>query len=138
MGKVFRYPQKVLFKHCDPAGIVFFPRYFEMMNDCVETFFDEAVGVPFEVLLLSNGVPTAAIETRFRAPSRHGDMLELALTTRHTGRTSWRYSMTALCEGEVRFETEATLVHLDAEGKPAPWPDAMRARLQDYEAHDDT
>jgi hypothetical protein len=38
----------------------------------------------------------------------------------------------------VRFDTEATLVHLDAEGKLAPWPDAMRARLQDDEAHDDT
>ena len=43
---VFRFKQKVLFKHCDPAGIVFFPRYFEMMNDCVETFFDEALGIP--------------------------------------------------------------------------------------------
>lgn len=34
----FSYRQKVLFMHYDPAGIVFFPRYFEMMNDCVEAF----------------------------------------------------------------------------------------------------
>ncbi|MEL6103010.1 MAG: acyl-CoA thioesterase, partial [Pseudomonadota bacterium] len=26
----FQFLQKVLFKHCDPAGIVFYPRYFEM------------------------------------------------------------------------------------------------------------
>ena len=34
----FTLTQKVLFKHCDPAGIVFYPRYFEMINDCVEAF----------------------------------------------------------------------------------------------------
>jgi 4-hydroxybenzoyl-CoA thioesterase len=33
--------QKVLFKHCDPAGVVFYPRYFEMINDCVEALFDD-------------------------------------------------------------------------------------------------
>ena len=45
---MYEMPQKVLFKHCDPAGIVFFPRYFEMMNDCVEAFFDKVVEWPFE------------------------------------------------------------------------------------------
>jgi 4-hydroxybenzoyl-CoA thioesterase len=43
---LFSINQKVLFKHCDPAGIVFYPRYFEMINDCVEAFFDE-IGTPF-------------------------------------------------------------------------------------------
>ena len=38
--------RKVLFKHCDPAGIVFHPRYFETVNDCVAAFFD-ALGDPF-------------------------------------------------------------------------------------------
>ena len=57
--------QKVLFKHCDPAGIVFYPRYFEMVNDCVEAFFDEALGLPFEDLHDSGAMPTAQIQTKF-------------------------------------------------------------------------
>jgi len=135
MAKVFSMQQKVLFKHCDPAGIVFFPRYFEMMNDCVEAFFDEALGVPFEKLLVTHGgVPTAQIQTSFCAPSRHGDHLTLTLTTKSIGRTSWSYAMEARCGEQTRFTTEATLVHIDAAGKPCRWPDELRQTISDYEA----
>ena len=57
-ARLFHYTQKVMFKHCDPAGIVFYPRYFEMMNDVVESFFAECLGLPFERLLVTAGVPT--------------------------------------------------------------------------------
>ena len=55
----FAFPQKILFKHCDPAGCVFFPRYFEMINDCAEAIFDEVIGVPYEEIHIKAGVPTA-------------------------------------------------------------------------------
>ena len=32
----FTAEMTVAFRHCDPAGIVFYPRYFEMINDFVE------------------------------------------------------------------------------------------------------
>ena len=35
------------FNHCDPAGIVFYPRYFEMTNSVVENFFPDEVGHSF-------------------------------------------------------------------------------------------
>ena len=133
MGIAFSMQQKVLFKHCDPAGIVFFPRYFEMMNDCVETFFDQALDVPFETLLLTHAVPTAQIETRFHAPSRHGDLLDLILSGKGLGRTSWTYAMSATCGGQDRFATRATLVHVDATGKPCSWPDELRRKISEYE-----
>lgn len=129
----FRYVQKVLFKYCDPAGIVFFPRYFEMMSDCVETFFEEGLDWPFQLLLRTDSVPTASIETRFLRPSRHGDMLELVLRVEKVGRTSMSYHMQAESEGEIRFETRATLVHVDGTGKPASWPETVRERLKDWE-----
>ncbi|EAR52089.1 thioesterase family protein [Oceanicola granulosus HTCC2516] len=127
----FEYAQKVLFRHCDPAGIVFFPRYFEMMNDCVEAFFDSALRWPFEALHRVQAVPTAGIETRFRAPSRHGDQLTLALEIEAVGRTSCRYLMRARCGDEARFETRATLVLVGETGRPEAWPDPIRAKLTD-------
>lgn len=126
----FDFEQKVLFRHCDPAGIVFFPRYFEMINDCVEHFFDECLGLPFEVLLLTQGVPTAEISTRFIAPSRHGDRLDLVLTVTKVGRSSLCYAIQATCGGDTRFEAEAALVHVDAAGKPAAWPETIRKKLK--------
>ncbi|MEO0387235.1 MAG: thioesterase family protein [Pseudomonadota bacterium] len=137
MPKTFEMPQKVLFKHCDPAGIVFFPRYFEMMNDCVEAFFDQALGLPFETLHRRFAVPTAAIETEFRRPSRHGDALVLSLRTASLGRSSWSYRMTCRAGDEIRFLTRATLVQIDSAGKPTPWPEALRQTLTDYEADHD-
>ena len=129
--------EKVLFKHCDPAGIVFFPRYFEMMNDLIEGFFADPLAYPFETLLKTHGIPTAQIETRFLRPSRHGDLLALRLGFERVGRSSASYRMTADCGGELRFETRATLVHVDGTGRPCPWPAAQREILKTYEAQDD-
>ncbi len=130
---MFTYPQKVLFKHCDPAGIVFFPRYFEMMNDCMEVFFADALEAPFEQILQDGGVPTAQISTRFIAPSRHGDQLTLTLVVTRLGKTSFNYAMTATCRDETRFTTEGTIVHVNSDGRPTPWPEAIKDRLANHE-----
>lgn len=126
----FEFQQKVLFKHCDPAGIVFYPRYYEMMNDCVEAFFDRAVKWPFEELLRSGGIPTASISTRFTAPSRHGDNLVFRLRIERLGKTSIGLGTTADCDGEQRLITRSRLVKVDRSGRPYAWPEAVRARLQ--------
>lgn len=127
----FTFAQKVLFKHCDPAGIVFFPRYFEMMNDCVEAFF-EHIGLPFEELHKSGGVPTGKIETRFHAPSRHGDHLTLALTGTRIGRSTFDFEIETSCNAQARMSYAATLVFINGQGKSTPWTDALRAALTPY------
>ena len=131
-GPMFERNEKVLFRHCDPAGIVFFPRYFEMMNDHVEAFFADALDWPFETLLADGGVPTRAISTGFLAASRHGDVLTLRLAIVRIGTTSLTYRLTAHAGEELRFETEATLVHIDGQARPTPWPEAIRERLQTW------
>lgn len=129
---MFERREKILFRHCDPAGIVFFPRYFEMVNDHVEAFFAEILHWPFEVMLADGGLPTRAISTGFTAPSRHGDVLTLRLDLRRLGDTSLEYRMTASAGDELRFETEATLVHIDRQGRPSPWPETIRDRIQTW------
>tara|TARA_B110000503_G_C7036524_1_gene366336 strand:+ start:257 stop:667 length:411 start_codon:yes stop_codon:yes gene_type:complete len=126
----FTFPQKVLFKHCDPAGIVFFPRYFEMINDCVEAFFDDVIGVPYEEIHISAGVPTAEIRTQFKAPSRHGDRIALVLECVKVGRSSLDLSVIASSQdGEVRFVAESTLVYVNNVGRPTSWPVQIKERL---------
>ena len=127
---VFEFQQKVLFKHCDPAGIVFYPRYFEIINDCVEAFFDEVLGWPFETLLKDGGVPTVQIATEFKAPNRHGDWLVLELRVAKLGRTSMSLEIAASTGGEGRFEVKQTLVCVDKTGKPRVWPEAVQDMLK--------
>lgn len=128
----FSFHQKVLFKHCDPAGIVFYPRYFEMINDCVEAFFDTELDHPFETLHRNGGVPTAEISTRFTAPSRHGDRLELRLECREIGRSSLKLTITALCGDETRFVAQSVLVHVGADGRAEHWPVALRNKIEHF------
>lgn len=127
----FRRSQKVMFKHCDPAGIVFYPRYFEMMNDCVEAFFD-ALGHRFEEIHKAAATPTVRIETEFMRPSRHGDPLEFILQGHRLGRSSFDFTISTRCGEELRMTFKATLVYVDGSGKPSPWPQDIRRSLQDH------
>lgn len=125
----FTHPQKIMFRHCDPAGIVFYPRYFEMMNDTVEAFFDQIVAFPFSAMHQTSGIPTVEIEATFTAPSRLGDNLEIALTCTKLGRTSLGLAYDARCGSQQRFAASSTVVFINEVGQPQPWPADVKARL---------
>jgi len=125
----FSFRQKIKFKHCDPAGIVFYPRYFEMINDTVEAFFEDILAYPFGSMHPDNGIPTAQIQTQFSAPSRLGEVIDIALKVRRVGTSSLDLAYEAIGNGEKRFAASSTLVHVGAQGRPAPWPGSVRAIL---------
>lgn len=126
------YHQKIKFRHCDPAGIVFYPRYFEMMNDTVEDFFEKVALLPFADMHQDCGIPTAGIEAQFQATSRLGDQLEIALTITRLGRSSLGLAYDARCKGQLRFTATSTVVFIDGNGRSAPWTDAIRTRLDRF------
>lgn len=123
------------FNHCDPAGIVFYPRYFEMTNSVVENFFGEALGYPFSQIAVDEGrgVPTVRIETNFHAPARLGEKLEFGLQVMHIGRTSVGFRLVARGAGADRLSADLTLVHIDPQGKPEPWPAKVREKMTKYQ-----
>ena len=119
----------VEFNHCDPAGIVFYPRYFEMTNSVVENFFADEAGLSFaRMMAAGQGVPMARLETDFHAPSRLGDRLEFTLAVTRIGGASVSLMLTARCAQERRITAHLTLVWVEA-GRPATWPEALRSRL---------
>ncbi|QYK41548.1 MAG: acyl-CoA thioesterase [Paracoccaceae bacterium] len=117
----------VEFNHCDPAGIVFYPRYFEMTNATVENFFREVIGFPFARMVAEGrGVPTARIAIDFTAPSRLGEVLTFSLDVTRLGRTSVTLAIAATCAGAPRLNGMFTLVWVNAQGRPDPWPAEMQ------------
>ncbi len=129
----FHWQRKVRFRDCDPAGIVFYPRYFEMMNDLVETFLDDAIGWPFGRMHLEErmGVPMGTISARFEAPSRLGDVLDWSLSIARLGRSTADLVMRAEgADGQRRLRAEGTLVCVDIDAmKSRRWPEEIRDRL---------
>ena len=60
---------------CDPAGIVYYPRYFAYFDNCTAALF-EAAGLPKHKMLKAYGIvgiPMVDTRARFLLPSRFGD-----------------------------------------------------------------
>jgi len=60
---------------CDPAGIMYYPRYFAYFDNCTAALF-EAAGLPKHQMLKVYGIigiPMVDTRARFLAPSRFGD-----------------------------------------------------------------
>ena len=133
-GQVFTTERSVRFADCDAAGIVFFPRYFEMLNGAVEDWFAGPLQVSFRELHVNRrvSVPTAAVEARFIAPSRLEDELTFALTVTRLGRSSCSLRHRITAGGALRFEASQTLVYVGLSLKPEPWPEDLRARIAPY------
>mgnify|MGYP002619609772 CR=1 FL=1 len=95
---VFEKQKRVRFSHCDPAGIVFYPRYVELFNEVVEDWFADAHGVDFHALHeeLRLGIPAVRLEVEYLAPSRYGDLLTFRLEVVEIGNASMRLEITVL------------------------------------------
>ncbi|MCA8969777.1 MAG: acyl-CoA thioesterase [Planctomycetes bacterium] len=137
----FSRKQTVLFRHCDPARIVFFPRYFEMINDLFEEWL-ESIGWDFAMLHEERheGVPTLETSARFVAPCRLGEVLDLSLDVLRVGGASFELSFSAHCGGELRWTAASKLVYVSNDGTtikskriPEPLRQSMLRELQDPE-----
>ena len=132
----FETHAQVRFADVDPAGIVFYPRYFEMLNDLIEDWFDEALDWPFDAMHLSAhaGVPTAELQCRFVAPSRLGERLTRQLRVTHIGRSSVVVAIRfAGGDDDTRLEVTQRLVCVDTRAmRPQALPDAVRTAMGRY------
>lgn len=124
----------IRFRHCDLAGIVFYPRYVELLNDVVEDWFT-AMGLPFGALLERGlAAPMAALDVQFQKPSRLGETLAALLEVERIGRTSCRIMVRLVGPDAVQRVTfRATMVSAAlVEIRPQPWPDILRQEMSRY------
>jgi len=123
---------KVRFADVDPAGIVFYPRYFEMLNGAVEDWFAQDLGLDFKAMHLGRkiGVPTVKLEATFLAPSELGDILTITVTPQEIGRSSCAVSILFSGDGRDRLRANVVLVCMDLTTQRAiEWPPALRERM---------
>ena len=131
---MYRREIQVEFNHCDPAGIVFYPRYFEMVNSVVENFCADVAGRSFAEMHRNgagNGVPTVRLEAEFVAPSRLGDKVVFELEITRIGTSSLHLTVRGMMADEVRLRVHLVVVWV-AGMVAAPWPDDMRGRMERY------
>ena len=89
MAKTTTMQVEIRFGDCDPAGIVYFPRYFEWFDACTQALFARAGLKKAEIIESygAAGIPLVAARARFVMPSTFGD--EVAIDT---SVTAWHRS----------------------------------------------
>jgi 4-hydroxybenzoyl-CoA thioesterase len=130
---VFATEVTVRFGDCDPAGIVFYPRYFEMINNLVEDWCAQGLGMSFRELHMERGLglPTVHIETAFVAPSELGEMLRAELRVQKIGGASVTLQVRlAGPAGEDRVRARLVLALMNLKERRAiPIPEPLRASI---------
>lgn len=135
MDRLYVHRASVRFTHTDPAGYVFFPRFFEMFQAAVEDWFTHCLGFNYAEQILRHGVgfPTAHTECDFRRPCRLGEVLELRLILEKLGHSSLTLRFDGSVQGEARLCARSVLVAIETRhGRPQALNSDLRQRLQAY------
>ncbi len=99
--------------HCDPAGIVFNPRFFEFFDWGTWMLFEAALGVkPADLAGAFGivGIPLVDAGARFIAPARFGDTVELTSQVSEFRRSSFDVEHRLFVHGAVAVEGRETRV----------------------------
>lgn len=133
---VYRKQILVRFSDCDPAGIVFYPKYFEMFNSLIEDWCADVLHFSFHeiVAIRGWGLPAVHLEADFLAPSRYGEMLEATLRLQRIGQSSLALELTFHGrDGVLRVNGKAVLALIDRSRMRArAYPAAVRQRLSAF------
>src|SRR6266536_1286465 len=74
--------------------------------------------------------PRRRVEAEYLKVLRFEDEIEIRLCVDKVGRTSVTYGWTIAKDGEPYVKGRHTVVHVDAEGRPEPLADGVRAALE--------
>jgi 4-hydroxybenzoyl-CoA thioesterase len=113
---------------CDPAGIIFYPRYFEMFDTSTTVLIERALGmnkIDYLKAYAFAGHPLVETRARFRVPTRFGDEVAIETALVECGRSSFKVEHRLTKAGALAvegFETRVWVVR--------PTDDPSRIRSQ--------
>lgn len=136
VGHSFQTEVLVRFADCDPAGIVFYPRFLEMFNNLVEDWCRDGLKWSFDEIVIQRGwgLPTVHLEVDFIVPSRLGEVLTATLYLRSIGTSSMNADIVlAGPDGAPRVRGKVVLVLMDRRTtKALAIPDEQRRVIEPY------
>lgn len=132
-------PYRIEWGHCDPAGIVYAPRFLEMFGESTIMLFEQALGVRKRDMLKAQGVvgfPMVDVSARFMRPAAYGDAVVLEAAAPAFGNSSFTIAHRLLKDGHVCVEGIEKRVWTVADAtrpgglRAERVPDAIRAMFE--------
>lgn len=130
---------RIVWGDCDPAGIVYYPRYFEMFDASTTALFERALGMTkFEFLKANDslGYPMVDTRARFLLPTRYGDDVVIETVISEIKRSSFDVQHRLTKKGKLAVEGFETRVWVGRDPvdpdriKAKPLPPVLVAKLQ--------
>jgi 4-hydroxybenzoyl-CoA thioesterase len=123
--------------HCDPAGIVFNPRFFEYFDWSTSLLVQNALGVDKSALRAKygvTGIPLVESKATFHRPARYGDEIEIVSNIVMVGRSSFEIEHKLFNKGALAVEGREKRVWVveepDGRLKSQPMPEDVVERLK--------
>lgn len=119
---------RIVWGDCDPAGIVYYPRYFEMFDASTTALFERALGMnKFEFLKAydSIGYPMVDTRARFLLTTRYGDDVVIETIVSEIKRSSFDVLHRLTKDGKLAVEGYETRVWV---GRDPDDPDRIKAK----------
>jgi 4-hydroxybenzoyl-CoA thioesterase len=110
---ILRRQLDIAWGDCDPAGIVFNPRFFEFFDAGTWQLFDLALGVKPHELAAAYGIigmPLVDARANFIKAVKFGDVVEIATRATKFGRSSFEIEHRLSVGGELHIEGAETRV----------------------------
>jgi 4-hydroxybenzoyl-CoA thioesterase len=135
LNQVYTHDQLIRFSHCDPAGIVYFPRFFDLAHATMEDWFAHGLRQPLPDLIRDRriGTPTVTVQCDFAKPLRMGDTLRFELRVLKLGNASVQLGYSGKKDGveHLRLTQTIAFMALDA-GTATAIPPDLRPRIEEY------
>lgn len=129
-------PVKIRFAHCDPSGIVYFARWFDMLNGVIEDFFGAVLGLDYHVLIRDRrlGLGYGQAHADYLRPGLMGDVVDFAVLVERVGGASIGLLVPGYRGTEPVIAARLVIVTTDLDAhKAIRVPDDLRAAVTRYQ-----
>ncbi len=150
---IFSTQKTIRFQHCDPAGIVFYPRFYGLLHEAQEDWLSHMGFAEHDLIASGVGVPVVSMKTDFLGMCRFGESVNIDLDLWKLGNSSvgMRYCLYSIDINKyagkphishekmpesgthVRLRAQSVVVYSQVpQGKAVRIPDALRAAMTPY------
>lgn len=131
----FEREMPVRFRHCDTAGWVFYPRYFEMISDLVEDWLEDGLDCSAPALFHERKILTPSVHftVDFLKPAHYGERLGFRLWAVNVRRASCELRIEAARQRELYMRVKQVLVFISARtARAIPIPPELIERMRRF------
>ncbi len=126
--QVYTRNARIEWGDCDPAGIVFFPRYFAMFDSCTTGLFSQVLRMNKHRFMRHYefaGYPMVDTRARFLKPTKFGDDVVIETKVSSFRRSSFDVQHRLMLDGELCVECFDTRVWVERHPDD---PDKVRSK----------